>query len=58
MTHKEESYLLNIVTENNAMLQQIIKVINTHIAHHNQENDDDFTRNVLANLVSGGFNRY
>lgn len=38
--------------ENNIMLKQIIKVINTWFAHHNQENANDFDRNVLANLIS------
>lgn len=41
--------------ENNIMLRQIIRVINTHNARHHQENEDDFVRNVLANLISGGF---
>lgn len=39
--------------ENNIMLRQIIKVINTYLARHHQENEDDFGRNVLANLISG-----
>lgn len=38
--------------ENNIMLKQIIKVINTWFAHHHQENEDDFDRNVLANMIS------
>ena len=61
MTYDEETYLLNTITrirnethENNIMLKQIIKVINTYIAHHNQENSNDFDRNVLANLISRG----
>lgn len=37
------------------MLRQIIKVINTWFTHHNQENDNDFNRNVMANLVSNIF---
>lgn len=41
--------------ENNIMLRQIVRVINTHNARYHQENEDDFMRNVLANLVSGGF---
>ena len=41
--------------ENNIMLKQIIKVINTWIAHHPQENANDFNMNVIANLVSNGF---
>ena len=40
--------------ENNIMLKQIVKVLNTYIAHHNQENNNDFDRNVLANLISSG----
>ena len=43
------------VHENNVMLKSIIKYINTTIAHHNQENSNDFDRNVLANIVSGIF---
>ena len=61
MTYDEETYLLNTIThirnethENNIMLKQIIKVINTYISHHNQENNNDFDRNVLANIISSG----
>lgn len=59
MTYEEESYLLDSIEqikketrENNVMLKQIIKVINTYIARHHQENEDDFNRNVLANIIS------
>lgn len=48
--------LLKETHENNIMLKQIIKVINTYISHHNQENNNDFDRNVLANLISNGLN--
>ena len=41
--------------ENNIMLKQIIKVINTYIAHHPQENANDFNMNVIANLISNTF---
>ncbi len=41
--------------ENNIMLRQIIKVINTWIAHHPQENTNDFNMNVIANLISNVF---
>lgn len=58
MTYKEEAYLLSIISENNEILHQIIGVLNNLIVKHNQENDEDFTRNVVANLVSEGFNRY
>ena len=59
MTYKEESYLLDTVTqiasevhENNLMLRDLCAVVNTWLAHHNQENEDDFGRNVAANLIS------
>jgi len=44
--------LIRETHENNIMLKQIIKVINTWFSHHNQENEDDFNRNVMANIVS------
>ena len=59
-TEKEEQYILDSLKqiraethENNIMLRNIIKYINTTIAHHNQENSNDFDRNVLANVLSG-----
>lgn len=42
--------------ENNIMLKEIIKVINTYLSNYNNENDNDFFRNVLANLISNGIN--
>ena len=47
--------LIKETHENNIMLKQIIKVLNTYLARHHQENEDDFMRNVLAKLVSSGF---
>lgn len=41
------------VHENNIMLRNIIKYLNTTLAHHNQENSNDFDRNLLANIISG-----
>lgn len=62
MTYEEESYLLDSIEqikkethENNIMLKQIIKVINIFILSRNKENLNDFGRNVLANLISNGF---
>jgi hypothetical protein len=54
MTRKEERRLLIEVHENNIMLHQICDVINVHLARFHQENEDDFNRNVLANLISSG----
>lgn len=59
MSYDEESYVLESIEqikkethENNVMLKQIIQVINTYLARHRQENEEDFGRNVLANLIS------
>lgn len=48
--------LIKETHENNIMLKGIVKYINTTIAHHNQENSNDFNRNVLVNIVSRMFN--
>ena len=60
MTYQEESYILDSVNQikhtvhqNSIMLEDICKVINTYLANHNKENEEDFGRNVLANLLSG-----
>ena len=62
MARKSEGNLLGVfesiqeeVHENNVMLRQICHVINIHLARYHQENNEDFDRNVLANLISGGF---
>ena len=59
MTRKEENFLLDSIEqiryevhENNHMLKQLIKVVNTWLSNHHNENEDDFGRNVLANLIS------
>ena len=46
--------LMDIVMENNIMLHQICDVINFHHARHQRENEEDFIRNILANLLSSG----
>ena len=60
MTYEEETYLLDsikqlrqVVMENNRLLHQIVDVVNVYLANHQKENEDDFGRNVLANLISG-----
>ena len=59
MTRKDETYLFDLLErirdethENNVMLKQICKVINMWLRNANAENENDFGRNVLANLVS------
>lgn len=49
----EFKQLIKETHENNIMLKSIVKYINTTLAHHNQENSNDFDRNVLANVISG-----
>lgn len=51
----EFKQLIKETHENNIMLKQIIKVINTWISHHPQENANDFNMNVIANLISNVF---
>lgn len=59
MTRRDEEYLFDSLEqikqethENNIMLRKIIKAINYHTSNTNNENNDDFVRNVLANLIS------
>lgn len=59
MTRRQENTILEAleeiyseVHENNIMLHQLCQVVNTYLSRHTQENEDDFGRNVLANLIS------
>ncbi len=59
MTYDEESYILDSIAQikaevhhSNQMLSQLCSVVNIYLANHHQENEDDFGRNVLANLLS------
>lgn len=59
MIKSDEEYLFAILErigdethENNVMLKQICQFINRWSANANQENENDFGRNVLANLLS------
>ena len=63
MTYDEESWLFDTldqiareIHQNNLMLKDLCNVVNVYLARHNQENEDDFGRNVLANLISGTLN--
>ena len=50
----EFKQLIKETHENNIMLRQIIRVINTWIKHHPQENANDFNMNVIDNIISSG----
>lgn len=62
MTYDEETYILNSIKqirhevhENNIMLKSIIKYITKEAMNSSAENENDFGRNVLANLISNVF---
>lgn len=64
MTRREERKLFekiyalyDVVHENNKMLRQLVRVVNTYLSRHHQENEDDFNRNVMANMVSEIINK-
>lgn len=44
--------ILELLKDNNRMLKEIIRYINYINAHADAENNNDFVRNVVANLVS------
>ena len=41
-----------LLKDNNRMLKDVINAINIWLAHNQDENANDFDRNVVANLVS------
>lgn len=47
--------LLNITKENNKMLKQIVAYINFINKNHDNENNQDFMMNVVANIISNKF---
>jgi hypothetical protein len=46
------------VEENNIMLQQIIQVFRYYLKNANQENENDFERNIMANMISNLIERF
>ena len=59
MDKRDEEYLLRttyennrLLKDNNKMLKQIINVLNYYITHAQEENDNDFNRNIIANMIS------
>lgn len=72
MTRKEELYIFDTiddikkqlgsikekVEENNIMLQQIIQVFRYYLKNANQENENDFERNIMANMISNLIERF
>ena len=59
MTRKDEEYLLESIAQireethlNSIMLCDLCDVVNVYLANHNSENEEDFGRNILANVLS------
>ena len=59
MTYDEESYILDSITQikaevhqNNLMLRDLCNAVNVYLSNHQRENEDDFGRNILANMIS------
>lgn len=44
--------LLELTRDNNRMLKEIINAINIYLSKINSENQSDFERNIIANLIS------
>lgn len=57
MRRKDEEYLLSLTEDNNRMLREIVKYINYVNANADNENNNDFVRNVIANLISSSIPR-
>lgn len=62
MTYEEESYLLNTLTEireevheNNVMLKGIIQYIKSVMTRRVTDEENEFGRNVMANVMSEVF---
>lgn len=69
MNYKEETFVLNtlkrirdethenniLLKENNKLLNQLIQIAKVEILHARREDEDDFGRNVLANIISNQF---
>lgn len=50
--------ILELTKENNKMLKEIIHFINVYLASTTKENQNDFERNILANLISSHITRF
>lgn len=47
--------ILRVSRENNRMLKQLINYLNYNSANAENENNNDFIRNIIANIVSNRF---
>lgn len=47
-----------LLKDNNRMLCEIINAINIYLSNVANENNNDFERNIIANLISTHMTRY
>ena len=47
-----------LLKDNNRMLREIINAINIYLSNVTGENQNDFERNIIANLISTHMTRY
>lgn len=52
---KENNKLLK---DNNRMLKEIINAINVYLSNYSIDNQADFERNIIANLISTHMTRF
>lgn len=48
----EYTRLMKETHENNIMLRKLLAIEYSKIRNHHRENEDDFGRNILANIIS------
>lgn len=48
----EYTRLIKEIHENNIMLRKLLAIEYSKIRNHHKENEDDFGRNILANIIS------
>ena len=55
MSYDEEQEMLYLLRDNNRMLKEIIAYINLKESQSDNENINDFFRNIVANMISSNF---
>ena len=58
MTYEEERELIRMVTENNIMLKGIVKYLSDQRTNADNENFNDFIRNIMANMISTNMEQF
>lgn len=58
MTYEEERELIRMVTENNIMLKSIVKYLSDQRTNADNENFNDFIRNIIANMISTNMEQF